>query len=196
MDLECALGPWICVWLRLWWTRMVCGHSHITSHIFGTGGAGEVRNRWTLLITVLAAVTIGLIGGGVALGTPGSDITSALIARGTAEEKVKTRGNQPYDVVVQTNIITAGGHTGWHTHPGMAVAVVKTGTLTIYHGDDRTCTGQTFAAGQVFIDQGYGHVHIGRNEGATTLEIVVTFLDVPIGQSARIDVPNPGHCSF
>ncbi|MGH2490027.1 MAG: hypothetical protein ACRDF9_00840, partial [Candidatus Limnocylindria bacterium] len=97
--------------------------------------------RWTLPIALSAAIAIGLIGSEVALGTAGSGVISAtVVARGTAGDKVKTRGNQAYDVVDQTVIIAAGGHTGWHTHPGMAIAVVKSGTLTIYHGHDRTCT--------------------------------------------------------
>lgn len=50
---------------------------------------------------------------------------------------------------------------------------------------------------QHVIDPGYGHVHIGRNEGAVTLEIVVTYVDVPAGgEPVRIDAADPGNCSF
>lgn len=155
------------------------------------------RKGWILSIAVSAAIAIGLIGSEVALGTAGSGVVAApVIARGTGDEKVKTRGNQPYDVVVQRVTIAAGGHTGWHTHPGMAIVVVMSGTLTIYHADDRSCSPNVFTAGRVFVDEGYGAVHIGRNEGATTLELSVTYLDVPIGQPFRIDAPRPGNCSF
>jgi quercetin dioxygenase-like cupin family protein len=155
------------------------------------------RKSWILSIAVCAAIAIGLIGSEVALGTAGSGVISAtVVATGTAQDKIKTRGNQPYDVVVQNVTIAAGGYTGWHTHPGMAVVVVKSGTLTIYHGDDRTCTPHVFTAGQVFIDQGYGSVHIGRNEGATPLELWTTYLDVPVGGAFRIDMPAPGNCPF
>lgn len=155
------------------------------------------RKGWKLTVALSAAIALGLIGSEVALGTPGSPgIVATIVARGTADDKVKTRGNQPYDVVVQRISIPAGGYTGWHTHPGMAVVVVMSGTLTIYHGDDRTCTPHRFTAGQVFLDQGYGSVHIGRNEGATTLELSTTYLDVSVGQPFRIDAPAPGNCSF
>jgi uncharacterized RmlC-like cupin family protein len=155
------------------------------------------RKGWILSVGVSAAIAIGLIGSEVALGTAGSGVVAApVIARGTGDEKVKTRGNQPYDVVVQRVTVAPGGQTGWHTHPGMAIVVVMSGTLTIYHGDDRTCTPENTPAGRVFFDQGYGHVHIGRNEGTTTLELSVTYLDVPIGGAFRIDAPAPGNCSF
>lgn len=156
-----------------------------------------MRRRWTISITVVAAIAIGLAGAGVALGTAGSGVIAAVVqARGTSSDKVMTRGNQPYDVVVQSISIAANGHTGWHSHPGMAIVVVKSGALTIYHGHDKNCMPHVFTAGQVFIDPGYGKVHIGRNEGATTLELSVTYLDVPIGEAFRTDAPDPGHCSF
>jgi quercetin dioxygenase-like cupin family protein len=154
------------------------------------------RKGWVLPIAVCAAIAIGLIGSEVALGTAGSGATASVPVRGTADDKVKTRGNQPYDVVDQTVTFAPGGHSGWHTHPGMAIVVVISGTLTIYHADDPTCSPRVFAAGRVFIDEGYGAVHIARNEGTTPLELSVTYLDVPVGQPFRIDAPRPGNCSF
>jgi quercetin dioxygenase-like cupin family protein len=150
--------------------------------------------------TVLAAGLTGVLGlaaAGVAFATPGVGATGTTLGRGEAFEKVKTRGNQPYDVVVQQLTIAPGGHTGWHTHPGIAVAVVTAGELTIYDGDDASCTAQVYGAGDVYVDHGYGHVHIGRNEGAVALEIVVTYLDVDPGGPVRIDIPvAPGNCAF
>lgn len=150
------------------------------------------RKRVALLVAAsLALITV------PADATPGSGVSSTIVARGEATDKVKTRGNQPYDVVVQHISIAPGGHTGWHTHPGVAVAVVTSGTLTIYDSDDRTCTGRDYGAGEVYLDPGYGHVHLGRNESETTpLEITVTYLDVPTGAGIREDAADPGNCSF
>jgi quercetin dioxygenase-like cupin family protein len=129
--------------------------------------------------------------------TPGSGASGTILARGVAHEKVKSHSPGPYDVVVQQITIAPGGHTGWHTHPGSAVAVVKSGTLTIYDGDDPTCTGREIPPGHVYLDPGRGHVHLGRNESTTTpLEIVVTYLDVQVGGGVRQDADNPGNCSF
>lgn len=145
--------------------------------------------------SIVVAVVAAAVVAGIAVATPGSGASSTILARGLAQEKVKTRGNQPYDVVVQQISIAPGGHTGWHTHPGSAIAIVKAGTLTIYDADDPTCTARAFHAGDTYIDPGYGHVHIGRNEGSVPLEIVVTYVDVPAGGGAvRIDAPDPGVC--
>jgi quercetin dioxygenase-like cupin family protein len=101
------------------------------------------------------------------------------------------------DFAVQQVTIAPGGTTGWHTHPGPAIVLVKSGEFTLYDGDDKGCRGTTYKAGQSFVDAGFGHVHIGRNEGASNLELYVVFLvPAPAGQPTRIDVPVPGNCSF
>jgi hypothetical protein len=97
---------------------------------------------------------------------------------------------------MQQIVIGPGGHTGWHSHPGPAIALVKNGELTLYSGDDPTCTGRTFGAGQGFVDSGQGHVHMARNQTSQNTEVWVTYLDVPPGESVRIDVPDPGNCFF
>ncbi|MDQ3373343.1 MAG: cupin domain-containing protein [Acidobacteriota bacterium] len=88
-----------------------------------------------------------------------------------------------------------GGHTGWHTHPGPAVVLVKSGQLSFYDGEDPTCTARIYSAGQSFIDSGQGHVHLVRNESQTeNAEVWTTYFDVPPGGATRIDAPNPGNC--
>ena len=149
-----------------------------------------------IVVMVVALVGAALVTS-IAVATPGSGAVGTTLARGVATEKVKTRGNQPYDVVAQEIVIAPGGHTGWHTHPGQAVAIVKSGTLTIYDGDDPSCAPRTYSAGETYIDPGYGHVHIGRNEGTVQLEILVTYVDVAAGGGpVRIDAADPGNCSF
>ena len=98
---------------------------------------------------------------------------------------------------MQQIVVEPRGHTGWHSHPGPAIALVKSGQLTLYSGDDPNCVGRTYSAGQAFIDSGQGHVHLGANLSFTTAtEVWVTYLDVPSGASPRIDEANPGNCSF
>ena len=101
------------------------------------------------------------------------------------------------ETVMQQITIAPGGHTGWHSHPGPVVVLVKAGEMTVYSGDDPTCGGRTYVAGESFIDHGQGHVHIARNLGAVqAVDIWVTYFDVPIGQPFRIDAPDPGTCRF
>ena len=129
-----------------------------------------------------------------ALSTPGSGVTASVRGRATAVDKIKTRGNQPFDVVVQTITIAPGGHSGWHSHPGQAIVVVKSGTFTSYSVND-PCTPHDYPAGSVYVDPGYGNVHIARNNGTTALELEVTYLDVPVGAPFRTDEAAPATCA-
>jgi hypothetical protein len=169
------------------------------------------------LTAVAVAATVGAAGVGTAIATPGTGILgSPILARGTLEadhshhhghahkrhKPVKITLQKPSDVAVQQVTIAPGGSTGWHSHPGPAVVIVKSGSFTLYDGDDRKCRGTTYSVdpaspvGKVFIDEGRGHVHIGRNEGSTNTELYVTYLDLPAGALPRIDVPDPGNCPF
>lgn len=165
------------------------------------------------LTAVAVAAAAGAAAVSTAIATPGSGVLAApVLARGTLEadqhhhhnrgHTIKIRLHRPSDVAVQQVTIAPGGSTGWHSHPGPAVVIVKSGSFTLYDADDETCTGTTYSAdpantvGKVFIDEGYGHVHIGRNEGSTNTELYVTYLDMPVGAAPRIDVPAPGNCPF
>lgn len=141
--------------------------------------------------------------GGTALATSGFGVLEATVqARGTLDEgrpghHVMIKLKKTSDVIMQKVRIAPGGHTGWHTHPGVTVVIVKAGTLTFYNGDDPTCTGIDYLTGQTFIDPGHGHVHIARNEGTSEVELWVTYFEVPVGGAFRIDVsPAPGNCPF
>ena len=98
------------------------------------------------------------------------------------------------DIVVANIAITPGGTSGWHSHPGPVLVVVKTGVLTIYHGDDPTCSPTLHPAGTAFTEEG-GVVHIARNEGAVDATTVATFF-VPVSAPQRIDEALPGNCAF
>lgn len=146
--------------------------------------------RKALALTVLGAVAT--VAAGAALATPGSNATATVIARGTLEGhfKIKLRdSSKPGDVVVQQVVLAAGGHSGWHSHPGPAVVIVKSGEVTFTQADD--CSSKTYTAGKVAIEE-IGDVHRAQNTGTTTAEVWVTFLDVPVGTSQRIDEPDPG----
>jgi quercetin dioxygenase-like cupin family protein len=141
--------------------------------------------------------------------TPSSGIVSApVFARASFADptdlKFKVKGqsqevinvNNAQETVVQQIVIEPGGNTGWHSHPGPVVVLVKSGQMSFYDSEDPTCTVRTYSAGQAFIDSGQGHVHIARNEGSANLELWATYFDVPPGGAFRIDAPNPGNCSF
>jgi len=167
-----------------------------------------MTKRRLAFLVIAAAVPAALAG--VALATAPSGILSApVVARaafadpvdikfkvqeGERQEVIHVRDAQ--ETVMQQIVIAPGGSTGWHSHPGPAVVLVKAGELTLYSSEDPTCTGRTYSAGQAFVDSGQDHVHIARNLSQSPAEVWVTYFDVPPGGPFRIDAPDPGICGF
>ena len=165
------------------------------------------NRRWMSAVVVAAAATAAATAG---LATPGSGTTGVVAARAAFADVVDLkfsikddhRGRDNIqvrnagDTVMQQITFQPGGHSGWHSHPGPAVVLVASGELTFYDGDDESCTGRTFVAGQALIDPGQDHVHFAANQGLTPTVVWVTYFDVPPGMSPRDDVPAPGHCAF
>jgi len=140
--------------------------------------------------------------------TLGSGSTSTLLGRATFEGDdrtfkvkrmtgswhVEVKSKPALDLAVQTIVFQAGGHSGWHSHPGPVFIQVVSGTMTFYESDDPTCTPIVRTAGQSFLDVG-DHAHIARNETEAPAQNLVAYL-APPGAALRIDQPNPGNCPF
>jgi hypothetical protein len=113
--------------------------------------------------------------------------------------KLQLEATAPIDVATQLVTFPAGGNSGWHTHPGPVFFTVRTGTLTVYEGDDPTCTAHVFTAGMGAVEAGTSrHIHMVRNETNDLAEALVTYM-VPVGtpqKQLRTDLPNPGNCPF
>jgi quercetin dioxygenase-like cupin family protein len=166
------------------------------------------RRSAPLLVTGAVALAAALGAAGAALATPPAGIESApVVARGAFPERVdlsfRLRGTRGRDVihvrdaaqtVVQQIRLTAGGHTGWHSHHGPVVVVVQQGELTVVENEHGSCVERTYSAGQTFVDAGGGSVHSARATGAATTELWATYFDVPPGASPRIDAADPGGC--
>lgn len=114
--------------------------------------------------------------------------------------KIELEATRTIEVVTVLFTVEPGGHSGWHTHPGPAIFTVRSGALTMYEGDDPSCTPQLFPAGTGSIEaENSAHIHMLRNETSSVAETIVTFL-VPIGAPTmpviRTDLPDPGTCPF
>jgi quercetin dioxygenase-like cupin family protein len=97
------------------------------------------------------------------------------------------------DVAMATITVQPGGSSGWHSHPGGAIIVVKEGSLTVYESIGNHCEIETYSAGEAFIEKP-GEVDQVVNHGTVPYVLYVTFPDVPAGASPRTDVLNPGTC--
>jgi hypothetical protein len=131
--------------------------------------------------------------------TPDADVGKDDDEHGAGKWKLQLEATAAIDVATQIVSFPPGAYSGWHTHPGPVFFTVKTGTLTVYEGDDPTCTPHGFPAGTGMVEAGRpSHIHMVRNETNSLAEALVTYL-VPVGtlqMQLRTDLPNPGNCPF
>jgi quercetin dioxygenase-like cupin family protein len=95
------------------------------------------------------------------------------------------------DAIVQTLTYQPGGFSGWHHHPGVVFAVVKSGQITRVKGD---CSKQTYTAGQAFVEMGPKDVVYVKNEGSTPTEIEATIINAT-GANSREEENAPANCT-
>jgi quercetin dioxygenase-like cupin family protein len=93
-------------------------------------------------------------------------------------------------VAVAQITVNPGGSSGWHSHPGGAIVVVREGSLTVYQSVGSNCETTTYTAGQAFIERP-DEVNQVINTGTIPYVLFVTFPRVPQGESARTDEPAP-----
>jgi hypothetical protein len=164
-----------------------------------------------LLAGLIAVVVVIGVPHFKAIATPPAGISFIPVNRATMPEfdvkrkdraldwEIELEAPQPIDVATQIVTFQPGGYSGWHTHPGPVFFTVRTGTLTVYEGDDPLCTPLVFPAGTGAVEAGHAdHVHMVRNETGSIAEAVVTYM-VPVGtpqNQLRSDRPDPGNCSF
>ena len=78
-----------------------------------------------------------------------------------------------------------GATSGWHKHPGIVLAVVKSGTVTRKSKCERT---ETFTAGQAFTEVG---AHFVRNPGTEPAVLAITQILPADAPAFRVDIDKP-----
>jgi quercetin dioxygenase-like cupin family protein len=130
---------------------------------------------------------------GSVLATPPSGLTNIPLARGTNTSQGTIPLQVGSDVAMAQITVVPGGSSGWHSHPGGAIIVVKQGVLTVHRSIGSQCQVESYAAGQAFVERP-GEVDQVTNDGAIPYVAFVTFPRVPQGESARTDEADPGTC--
>jgi quercetin dioxygenase-like cupin family protein len=145
------------------------------------------------LLSVGLAGVIGaaLVAPGAA--TPPSRLVNILLGRGTDASDGTLPIQVGTDIVMAQITVDPGGSSGWHSHPGGAIIVVKQGTPTVYRSIGGQCLSTTYGAGDAFIERP-GEVDDVLNAGTAPYVLYVTFPRVPQGGSPRTDEPDPGTC--
>ncbi len=150
-----------------------------------------MKSKWGLglLLAVLALATYA----GSVLATASFGLTNVPLARGTNTSDGTIPLQFGTDVAMAQITVIPGGSSGWHSHPGGAIVVVKQGALTAYRSIGSQCQVTSYSAGQAFIERP-GEVDQVLNTGTIPYVLFVTFPSVPQGESPRTDVPDPGTC--
>ena len=132
---------------------------------------------------------------GTALATGASGFHGTPLARGTTagsmqfnvgDVKFQTKGS--VDFAQSTVTIDPLGNSGWHSHPGVVLVTVTSGTVTFYQSD---CSFTRYPAGSSFVESN-GATGLARNESASVPAVVYVTYVVPVGAALRIDQPDPG----
>ncbi|MGW1227346.1 cupin domain-containing protein [Streptomyces sp. NPDC001478] len=149
-----------------------------------SGTRGRPGRLGTALVVGGCVAALGLVPAS-AVATPGSGVSGTVVAEGTSAGKLKVKTPKGRtDVTFRTITIEPGGSTGWHTHRGQLIAVVKSGTLTRTLDD---CAVEVSPAGTSFIEpSGVKHRHIGQNLGREPVVLWVTYL-LPEGSELSDD---------
>ncbi|MCA1637979.1 MAG: hypothetical protein LC768_06530, partial [Acidobacteria bacterium] len=143
-------------------SRALCAVKKITAVIKGRqlAVAAIVATFSTVAIAAVLTPSFNILSAPVFARASFADPTDLqLTIRGLTNEVINV--NNARETVMQQIVIAAGGNTGWHSHPGPVVVLIKSGQMSFY---DENCTLRTYTAGQAFVDSGQGHVHIARNE--------------------------------
>ena len=136
-----------------------------------------------VLLICLAATAVLCVFKFSANATPPSGLSFTPVGRATlpafnVKRKIKAldwelelEADQPIDIATQIVTFQPGGFSGWHTHPGPVFFTVRTGTLTVYEGNDPTCTPHLFPAGTGAVEAATSkHIHMVRNETDSVAE--------------------------
>jgi quercetin dioxygenase-like cupin family protein len=159
-----------------------------------------MRKRTALMLAVVAALVVA----GTALATMASGISVTTFVRATLDANKPDDGVKAYsgddvklhtkgatDVAVQTIISPPGASSGWHSHPGVVLVAVQSGTVTVYHAD---CHAMQYGAGQAFVEVG-DHAVLVRNNTTSNAVLYVTLIVPKDATALRIDQPQPATCS-
>jgi quercetin dioxygenase-like cupin family protein len=142
-------------------------------------------SRQKLLLASVLAVTTG------ALATPPFGfLVNQILAKGVDTENIHqhteiTRNAdgsvEPWSAEVHTHgatdfyvqhlVLAPGGYSGWHTHPGMLMGTVISGSIDLYQAN---CEKQTVNTGDMYFEN--DNVHAIVNRGQVNADIYLAYL--------------------
>jgi quercetin dioxygenase-like cupin family protein len=91
----------------------------------------------------------------------------------------------PSNFIAQDVSYLFGGHTGWHSHPGILLITVTEGSIEWYNSQ---CQKTVYNVGDSLTEN--TEVHFFRNVGSANARVMVTYV-LAKGQPRRIDQAAP-----
>jgi hypothetical protein len=166
------------------------------------GNRKEAKMRLRVVVAAVSGAVV--VGVGAALAAHATEIDPATVPTGffVAHNRVAdfpvspiARAVQPdgAEVYVQHLRLAPNLVFAWHTHPGPVVVTVRSGSLTYQDAGPNACRNRMYAAGEGFVDPGFGHVHrvIAGPSGA---EIYSTFFLPPESANHIVTTSGPEEC--
>src|SRR5262245_55577259 len=182
---------------RFWSRREshIFGESSIRSEDMNSTGLAGSRSRlrpWQVRNCMMSAVGIATLLGGVLIYirptvAQGPPLTFEPLAGGFSPDRLRINAKGPSEILQAKIVVQPGGDTGWHTHPGPVIVVVKTGAITEFHGNG--CV-SVHPAGTVCVES-EGEVHRVINQSSVVSESYATFI-LPPGTQPLLAAVDPG----
>jgi len=132
-------------------------------------------------------VLVGLISPLRSAGKPNADMEAHGTAHTASGQRfhVEFESEGPAALSAQVGAYGAGGQNGWHSHPGMDVVTVLSGSITWY---DENCVATNYTAGDSRVEGDKVHSFKVTSTGST--QLIAWFITAQ-GQPLRIDQPAP-----
>ena len=159
----------------------------------------------TKLVALTAATTVI---GGLALATPVLKLASPLFSTGTISAATDAHGvtsvpdadndayfnarlttDGPSTVTLQDAAFAPGGQNGWHSHPGIVIVTLISGSIEWF---DANCNRKVYNAGDSWTEG--SQTHAFRVLGTTGIHSTAVFI-IAKDQPYRIDKPAPACAS-
>ncbi len=124
---------------------------------------------------------IGTLAAAVALGSPGSGVTSETLVTANFDhtdhvnsDRVKFQTKDATDVRVQRLVFGPNSYSGWHHHPGLVLVTVESGSVTLWQSDCSSTTyGPGLPDGAVFVEGADEPVQATSTTGAVNYVVLV-----------------------
>lgn len=156
-----------------------------------------MKTKMKVIISIAAIATV-LVG--LAFATPIVGLISPLLSVGNNSADLQTDGRattatgEPFEVRLRTEgpstystQVAAFGYpaqNGWHSHPGMVVVTLTSGSITWY---DENCQPTVYNAGDSWLEGSQIHAFRANGPG---VQLVAWFITAQ-GRALRTDQPAP-----